>query len=240
MPEETTSSSSTDETKSGLDPKVETTTQETGETPGTTTTSQSSSDDIQREIERLKASLKRANAEAKEHRERVTELAQFKEQTEAAKLSDQEKQALAQKKIEQQLAEHQSQNADLLRQLQEARISNEVLKQSSKLNIIDLDAAGKLIDSSRIDYDESGNPTNIDSLLKELVKARPWLAGKATQQTSGGATNPPRSQTSGPQEITAEYVHQIQRGGKEAWDALDLAQQQRISAFIRSGGLFKR
>src|SRR5581483_102305 len=118
------------------------------------------------------------------------ELKTFREQTEAAKLSDQEKQALAQKKIEQQLSDFQSQNSDLLRQLQEARINNDVYKNASKLNIIDIDAASKLIDASRIDYDESGNPTNIDSLLKELVKSRPWLAGKAQPQTSGGATNP--------------------------------------------------
>ncbi len=168
------------------------------------------------------------------------ELKTFKEQKEAESLSAQEKQTLAQKKLEQQLSDFQSQNSDLLRQLQEARINNEVYKNASKLNIIDIDAASRLIDSSRIDYDESGNPTNIDVLLKELVKARPWLAGKATQQTSGGATNPPRSQTSGPQQITKEYVEQVQRGGPSAWSALSEDEQRRISAFIRGGGLFKR
>lgn len=192
------------------------------------------------EAKKLRSEASNLRKRLKELDAAHAELKTFREQTEAAKLSDQEKQALAQKKIEQQLAEYQAQNSDLLRQLQEARISNEVLKQSSKLNIIDLDAAGKLIDSSRIDYDESGNPTNIDSLLKELVKARPWLAGKAQQQTSGGATNPPRSQTSGPQQITKEYVEQIQRGGPSAWSALPEDEQKRISAFIRGGGLFKR
>ncbi len=168
------------------------------------------------------------------------ELKTFKEQKEAESLSAQEKQALAQKKIEQQLAEHQAQNGTLLRQLQEARINNEVFRNASKLNIIDIDAASKLIDASRIDYDDAGNPTNIDTLLKELVKVRPWLAGKAQQQTSGGATNPPRSQTSGPQQITKEYVEQVQRGGPSAWSALPEEEQKRISAFIRGGGLFKR
>lgn len=168
------------------------------------------------------------------------ELKTFKEQTEASKLSDQEKQALAQKKIEQQLAEHQAQNSDLLRQLQEARINNEVLKQSSKLNIIDIDAASKLIDASRIDYDEAGNPTNIDVLLKELVKARPWLAGKAQPQTSGGATNPPRSQTSGPQQITKEYVLKVWGGDKSEFYALPIDEQNRIRTAIRNGILNQR
>lgn len=192
------------------------------------------------EAKKLRSEASNLRKRLKELDAAHAELKTFREQTEAAKLSDQEKQALAQKKIEQQLAEYQAQNSDLLRQLQEARISNEVLKQSSKLNIIDLDAAGKLIDSSRIDYDESGNPTNIDSLLKELVKARPWLAGKATQQTSGGATNPPRSQTSGPQEITKEYVQQVQAGGREAWNALSEQERQRIRRFTASGGLFRK
>lgn len=192
------------------------------------------------EARKLRSEASNLRKRLKEFEALNTELKTFREQTEAAKLSDQEKQALAQKKIEQQLSDFQSQNSDLLRQLQEARINNEVYKNASKLNIIDIDAASKLIDASRIDYDESGNPTNIDSLLKELVKARPWLAGKATQQTSGGATNPPRSQTSGPQQITKEYVEQVQRGGPSAWSALSEDEQRRISAFIRGGGLFKR
>jgi hypothetical protein len=169
------------------------------------------------------------------------ELKTFKEQTEASKLSDQEKQTLAQKKLEQQLAEHQTQNSGLLKQLQEARITNEVFKQASKLNIIDVDAASKLIDGSRIEYDDNGNPTNIDILLKDLAKARPWLIGKQQQvQSSGGATNPSRSQTSGPQTLTKEYVHKVLQGGKDAYNALSLEEQQRISAFIRTGGLSNR
>lgn len=239
MPEEqTTQSGSTSETQSEQDSKVETTTQATSETLGTTTAQAqtSATDDISREIERLKASLKRANAEAKEHREKATELAQFKEQKEAESLSAQEKQALAQQKLEKQLAEHQSQNSTLLQQLQEARIHNEVLRQSSRLNIIDLDAATKLIDASRIDYDEAGNPTNIDTLLKELVKARPWLAGKAqSQQTSGGATNPPRSQTSLPLEMTREQAQNIMKAGRDEFNKLSPDEQRRVRKALNPG-----
>ena len=166
-----------------------------------------------------------------------TELKTFKEQSEAAKLSDAEKQVLAQKKLEQQLADHQSQNSGLLRQLQEARITNEVFKQASKLSIIDVDAASRLIDGSRIEYDDNGNPTNVEVLLKDLAKARPWLVGKQQVQSSGGATNPSRSQTSGPQTLTKEYVHKILQGGKDAYNNLSLEEQQRISAFIRTGGI---
>jgi FKBP-type peptidyl-prolyl cis-trans isomerase len=168
------------------------------------------------------------------------ELKTFKEQTEASRLSDTEKQAFAQKKLEQQLAEHQSSNSELLRQLQETRIDREVVRQASKLNIIDVDAASRLIDGSRIDYDENGQPTNIPDLLKDLVKQRPWLAGKGQLPSSGGATNPSRSQTSGPQEITKEYVAQIMKGGPQAWAALSEQEQLRISQFVRGGGTIIR
>jgi|GEM_PF-814003 len=168
------------------------------------------------------------------------ELKTFKERTETEKLSDAEKREAASRKLEQQLAEHQSQNSALLRELQEARINNEVFKQASKLNIIDVDAASKLIDGSRIEYDDAGNPTNIDALLKDLVKQRSWLVGKPQVQTSGGATNPSRSQTSGPQQITKEYVAQIMKGGPQAWAALSPEEQLRISEFVRGGGTIIR
>lgn len=236
--DETATSDTQSETQNVSDPTTATvTTPGSSETQETTT----SNDDLQERFKRMEAALRKANSEAKGHRLEADELKKFKELTEAEKLSDTEKQSLSQKKLEQQLSGHQSQNSALLKQLQEAKINNEVFKQASKLNIIDIDAASKLIDASRIEYDESGNPTNVDALLKELAKARPWLTGKPqAQQTSGGATNPSRSQTSGPQTITKEYVQEVQRGGKAAWDALAEGERQRIRRFTASGGLFKK
>lgn len=167
------------------------------------------------------------------------ELKTFKEQTEASKLSDQEKQQLAQKKIEQQLAEHQSQNADLIRQLKETRINSEIRIQALQMGI-DPKAAAKLVEYSEVLTDDDGMPTNIPELLKKLTKEYPTLVGKPHAPTSGGATNPPRSQTSGPQEITKEYVQQVQAGGREAWNALSEQERQRIRRFTASGGLFRK
>lgn len=192
------------------------------------------------EARKLRSEASNLRKRLKELDSAHNELKTFKEQAETEKLSDVEKREAAHKKLEQQLAEHQNTNNTLLKQLQEARINNEVFKQASKLNIIDVDAASKLIDASRIEYDDAGSPTNVDALLKELAKARPWLTGKPQTQTSGGATNPSRSQTSGPQEITKEYVQQVQQGGKAAWDALSEQERQRIRRFTATGGLFKR
>lgn len=183
------------------------------------------------EAKKLRSEASNLRKRLKEFEALTTELKTFKEQVDAEKLSDTEKQTLAQKKIEQQLVEFQSQNGTLLKQLQEARVTNEVLKQSSKLNVIDIDAASKLLDASRIEYDESGSPTNVDTLLKELVKARPWLAGKAQTQTSGGATNPSRSQSSYPIELNYEYVSKLMQNPTE-FNALSPERQKEITAWI--------
>jgi hypothetical protein len=165
------------------------------------------------EARKLRSEASNLRKRLKEFEASHNELKTFKEQTEASRLSDTEKQTLAQKKLEQQLAEHQSQNNELLRQLQETRINNEVFKQASKLNIIDIDAASKLIDASQIEYDDAGNPTNIDALLKDLVKQRSWLVNKqpAQQTSAGGATNPSRSQSSAPQALSWDVISAMTR-----------------------------
>src|SRR5689334_11381425 len=129
-----------DETPNGSTPPVETTTPGTGETPGTTTETQSS-DDIQAEVKRLRDSLKRANAEAKQHREKATELDRIKAETEAAKLSETEK-------LQKQLAELQKTHDTVTRQSQERIINYEVRLQAATMGIIDPDAAAKLLDWS--------------------------------------------------------------------------------------------
>src|ERR1700730_8286393 len=84
------------------------TTTATGETPGATATLQSI-EDAQKEIERLTAALKRANAEAKEHRVKASELDKLKAEAEAATLTETQK-------LQKQLAElqkaHESAIAD--------------------------------------------------------------------------------------------------------------------------------
>jgi hypothetical protein len=164
------------------------------------------------EARKLRSEASNLRKRLKEFESLNTELKTFKEQKEAEKLSDVEKQTLAQKKLEQQLAEQQTKNNELLRQLQENRVNNEVFKQASKLNIIDIDAASKLLDSSQIEYDDTGNPTNIDALLKDLVKQRSWLVGKQqSQPMSGGPTNPSRSHSSAPPDLSWDVIGKMSR-----------------------------
>jgi hypothetical protein len=218
MGNETTSSTSTSETRNEADPTTETVTTQNDATSGSTTT-EPSIDDLKAQVQRMEAALSKANKDGKGHRlqadelgKKLQELETFKAKIDAEKLSDEEKRQLERQNLEKQLAEIQKEKETALRQTQELRVTNEVFKHGQRLNIVDLDAATKLLDSSQIEYDESGNPTNIDALLKDLVKQRSWLTGKQqSQPMSGGPTNPSRSQSSAPPDLSWDVIGKMSR-----------------------------
>ena len=198
------------ETQSATDPKVETTTTEPSETPGTTTEA-ASSDDVHKELDALKAALKKANAEAAKHRHAATELDRLKAEADAAKLSETEK-------LQKQLAALQRERDEAVTAHQEGRISSAIQVQALRQGI-DPALANKLIDRTDITFGDDGAPTNVESLLKSLTKQYPGLVAKqAAASTSGGATNPARSQSDNG-EITASYVNDV-TSGKIPWQSL--------------------
>lgn len=95
-------------------------------------------------------------------------------------------QALADKDLsekeraEKRAAESERKYADSVRAFQEKIVGLTIQVQASKLNIIDADAAVKLMDWSQLEYDEDGVPTNADTVLAALVKARPYLVAQST------------------------------------------------------------
>lgn len=178
-----------------------------GEMPGGTTTPASTTpDDTQKQIEELKAALKKANTEAATHRHKANELDKLKADAEAAQLSEAEK-------TQRKLAELQAQYDTAIREKQEIATNAEVRLQATQMGI-DPRAASKLLDSAAIERDDQGNPTNVPALLKDLVKEYPFLAGKAPAPTSGGATNPPRSQSNGQQELSWDVIIDLQKNPK--------------------------
>ncbi len=58
----------------------------------------------------------------------------------------------------------------------------EIERQARKLAIVDEDAAYRLLDAARIEYDAGGNPSNVEALLKDLVKAKPYLVAALASQ----------------------------------------------------------
>lgn len=166
-----------------------------GETPGGTTP-----DDVQRELRRLQAGLERANKEAKEYRVKAEELGKFKADADAAKLSETEK-------LQRHIADLQKERDDAAQQIRTLKINTAVTSAAARLGFADPEDAGRFLSDTALDLDAAGTPTNVEDLLKSLLKAKPYLAGKAVAApTSGGATNPSRTQSGAPPEITREYI----------------------------------
>lgn len=156
---------------------------------------------IRSESANLRQRLKDAEKLAKEataFKAELAELKKFKEDTEAKDLSEKEKQDLAIKKKEQELAEKQAEIEKANNRIRDLTISQAVLSQASKLNIVDPEAALLFIKND-IELDDKGNATNVEGLLKDLIKEKPYLVAQQQQRqaASGGATNPSRAQTSG-------------------------------------------
>ena len=118
------------------------------------------------------------------------EAAQYRTRLKAledAKLSDQEK---SQKR----LAELERAAAEASSNLQQRVMEYEVKLAASRLGIVDPDAAWRLIDASSLEFDESGKPKNLDRVLNELLKDKPWLSAQPTARNgaagSGTQGNP--------------------------------------------------
>jgi len=170
MPNEPSSDESATQTS---DTSV-TDTSATGETPETTK-APASIDDAIKEIDNLKSALRKARTDSTKHWSRAKELEEFKSKLDAEKLTESER-------WQKQATDLQSRYDSDTSALTERIVRYEVERQAAKLGIIDPDAAAQLIDWDALEYDEDG---------KDLLKNKPYLAGKAAS-TAGGATNPGR------------------------------------------------
>lgn len=135
------------------------------------------------ELARITKELADTRREAAQHR---TDLKKFQD----AQLTDQQK-------LEQRATE-----AEAAAKTYQARIASyEVRLAAQKLGIIDPDLAALAI-QAQLEFEADGTPKNAEKLLRELLAAKPYLAGgapgagAAQQQQqrpaaqSGGATNP--------------------------------------------------
>lgn len=114
--------------------------------------------------------------------ERLGKLA-AKERDEAkAKLQEQEDAKLG----EQERATKRAEEAERKAAAAEERVKvlglrSQVERAARKLNIVDEDAAYRLLDLSSVEYN-GDEPTNVEALLKELVKAKPYLVAAGSEE----------------------------------------------------------
>jgi hypothetical protein len=151
----------------------------------TDTTQQAAQAAAQRDPAAVEAELKEARKEAAQYRTKLREAETKLGTIEQAQMTDADKAAARLKELEGMVA----QQADALRL---ASLRSEVTRQARALNIVDDDAALKLLDTAAIEYAEDGKPKNVAALLQALVKEKPYLIG-VTSNTSAanpGATDP--------------------------------------------------
>ncbi len=128
-------------------------------------------------IRKLRESEKLAKQYAKELESLRGQLKQHEE----AKLSETER-------LRQRVAELQGESKAKAITIQEKVTKYSVMLAAQKLGIVDPEAAYKLLDPSDIEYDDDGEPKNIEKLLRSMLEKRPYLAGGTGG--SGNPTNP--------------------------------------------------
>lgn len=153
------------------------------------------------DYERIIAELRKENAS---HRTKNKKYEEEEAKRAEAQLSEQQK-------LEKRAADLQKSYDDALKSHQEYKINAEVRLQAAQLGFADLSDAMRLLDLSAIEYDTDGAPSNVNALLSQLLKAKPYLAGAQSKPapTSGGATNPPRSQSTAPQALTWDVISKL-------------------------------
>lgn len=145
------------------------------------------------EIDVPQAELDRVvGARLAREREKYADYETLKER--AAKLDEIEQQNKTEFERAQERADQlERENTSLKEAQRELRVGQIVLNEASKRDIVDPDAALKLLDRDSLTFDESGAPTNVGDLLDGLVKDKPWLARKGAPAGSfdGGARPAP-------------------------------------------------
>lgn len=126
--------------------------------------------------------VRKLRAEAAEYRRRMRELEGQVKQYEEARLSETER-------LQKRLAELERELTHIQQERQERILRYETMLAAQRLGIVDPEAAYRLLDLSSLEYDDAGQPTNLEQALKQLVAKKPYLAGQG-QLSAGAPTNP--------------------------------------------------
>ncbi len=197
--------------REGLEPEAEATQEVANEQP---LVAEAAAHDAQEaDEERFDAAyVRRLRAEAAEYRRKLRELERELKQRDEEKLSETERMRLRLSELEKELTQR-----ELL--IREHTLRYETMLRARELGIVDPDAAYRLLDLAEVEYDETGRPTNIERLLRDLVRKRPYLVGN-----SASATNPSRTTISLEDALKSGDLEAVNRAFEAA---LRAAQQTR-------------
>lgn len=124
--------------------------------------------------------VSKLRSEAASHRTELKKTQDELKKLQDAQLSEQEKTA------------KRATDAEALVQATEAKLRERTVRAEVKLaaqamGVVDPDAAYRLLELDQITFNDDGEPTNIEKLLKDMAAKRPYLLGGGT---GSSATNP--------------------------------------------------
>lgn len=149
------------------------------------------------DYERMIADLRKENAS---HR---TRLKSFED--EARKVA--EAQLSKEQLLEKQLADLTVQREHEMQERFVHTVRQEAAVEAAKLGVdpAHLDKVFRFLEWDEVEADDNGNPSNVGTLIRQLVDEMPALKTRGAS-TSGGATNPSRSQSNAPQALSWEAI----------------------------------
>ena len=157
------------------------------------------SDTDSESVSDLKAKLAQANREAAKYRkERNTAQAELKKRTDA-ELSEVEREKKRADEAEIKLTESMA-------RVQSANLR--VALSQHKVGIVDTDTAALLLTQRGIEFDDEGQPQDIETAIDTLVKDKPFLAGAGTgnSRQPGGINAGAGSGETGGVQLTADEL----------------------------------
>lgn len=131
------------------------------------------------ELTALQRELQEVRREAAKYRTEKQKLEQWKTEREQAEMSEGDK-------LKQQVVDYEKRVSDMQRELQDTRLRSAVESTAARLGFANPTYAPRLIDAAKVEFDDSGAPTNVEALLSDLLKAEAWLASPRAAGTANG------------------------------------------------------
>ena len=209
----------------------------TGNAPGSATPPAATStlEEALRRIAELEHSMGNAREEVDRHRKKISAYEKADSDRAAAKKAADDAQLTEIEKLKKEHAELQAKYEQESDAAFEQIVVNEIFRSATRAGAVDPDAVVHLIDWELIEVDDDGKLLNLDKLVATLLKDKPYLTGtRSTAPTSGGATNPSRSQT---QATTAAEIVAKMRSGmltKEEYARLPGNVRDEVQTLIRA------
>jgi hypothetical protein len=135
--------------------------------------------------------------EAQTLRKRLNDFEEREKAVQEAALTDTQK---AQKRV----VELEQAQAAAQKVHQERVIRYEVMLKASGLNVIEPDAAVKLMDWGGLEFAEDGTPKNVEAVLKKLIKEKPYLV-----RANSGLGTPAGREPRPPAPVTGQAVRRV-------------------------------